>query len=66
MRLTLLISVILVTLPSRSTLSAQTPPTGFQEKTDAIRASVTPGVVKELLQSLNDPRSSASAPPIRD
>ncbi len=55
MRLTLLISAILVTLPGRSTLSAQTPPAGFQEKTDAIRASVTPGEVAENITSAFDP-----------
>ena len=55
MRLTLLISVILVTLPGRSTLGAQTPPPRFQGKTDAIRASVTPGEVAENITSAFDP-----------
>ena len=53
MRLTLLISVILVTLPGRSTLGAQTPPPRFQGKTDAIRASVTPGEVAENITAFD-------------
>jgi tetratricopeptide (TPR) repeat protein len=58
-RLTFLILAVLVTLPVHRAHAVQkTPPPGFQEKTDAIRAGVKPGELKENITSAFDPTQS--------